>query len=177
MNSGEVIVNFKQANIHFSAVDYGFAYVANTECANERQAGVDGMIYISTRDMFPFHDSGLFKVSPLTKLCFVTSDPCTSEHKVITNLHIIFPRGHNLLSNERKESFPSMDIDHCFQTVRKISSAEFQRTVRKEFISMRADRRVHQHSLSSQRSPSLQHFVQFDSVTHLPHYGSEYQHS
>lgn len=73
---------------------------------------------------------------------FLSGDHRANEHPVLTSLHILFNREHNLLCEEFAAAYPDWDDEHLFQMARKINGAQFQKIVYEEFLPVMMGRKL-----------------------------------
>lgn len=65
---------------------------------------------------------------------FLAGDDRSNEHPMLTCLHTVFIREHNLIAKEVMEKNKGLSDEEIFQRARKINIGQFQKIVYKEFL-------------------------------------------
>lgn len=128
-------------NILSSAIDLASVYGANPKRALDLREGKDGLMKTSSGNMLPLNNDGMFNAPSTSSAFFVAGDHRANEHPVLTTMHTIFLREHNLLATELKSTFPSWDDEELYQMARKINIAQFQKIVYEEFFTVMTGRK------------------------------------
>lgn len=123
-------------NILSSALDLAAVYGADVARARLLRTFQDGLMNTSAGDLLPFNTENTFNAPTSSSAFFLAGDHRSSEHPVLTSLHVIFLREHNRLAKELKSSFPDWTDDELYNMARKINGAQFQKIVFDEWYPM-----------------------------------------
>jgi len=160
------------ANTHF--MDAGNVY-GSTEEENEKvRLFKDGLLKFSeipgsSIEALPIVDKSQ---CPMRNGCFVAGDERAEENSLLTVVHTIFVRYHNLLARQYKEIFPSANDETIYQEVRRIVNAVYVNIYLSEFTSLVLGEHLQNfYNLSPLKRG---YFYGYDSSV-LPHSSIEYQ--
>lgn len=101
-----------------------------------------GRMETSGGNMLPINTAGLFNAPTKQSTFFLAGDHRANEHPVLTSLHTIFLREHNLLAKELRRVFPGWSEEDLFETARQINIAQFQKIVFDEFYPVLTGRKL-----------------------------------
>lgn len=102
----------------------------------------NGFLETSDGNFLPINTAGLFNAPSKNSAFFLAGDHRANEHPVLTSLHVLFLREHNLLASELKRVFPGWDDEELFETARQINIAQFQQIVFDEFYPVLTGRKL-----------------------------------
>lgn len=117
-----------------SVLDLSTVYGSDVDRNRALRTLSDGKLKTSTGDFLPLNVGGLINQPNTSPQFFVAGDIRCNEHPVLTTVHTIFLREHNLIADDLKTEFPSWTDEELFQNARAINIAQFQRIVYDEFI-------------------------------------------
>lgn len=83
--------------------------------------------------LLPLNSPGLMNEPSFRDDFFLAGDIRANDHPVLTSLHTIFLREHNLLCRQLQRAFPYRPAKDLFEEARKLNIAQFQKIVFEEF--------------------------------------------
>lgn len=125
-----------------SVLDLSTVYGSTVERNRALRTLTDGKLLTSIGDFLPLNTGGLSNQPSLSPQFFVAGDIRCNEHPVLTTIHTIFLREHNLIVDELKADFPTWNDEELFQNARAVNIAQFQKIVYDEFIPAFTGRRL-----------------------------------
>lgn len=141
--SQRVIVNPRSGvkrpqNSLSSVVDMNNVY-GPSEMRNERLRTLSGgKMKTSAGNLLPLNGGGepFFNAPNLDADFFLGGDHRSNEHPILTTLHTIFLREHNLIADELPAIFPNLagDDQALFDLAKKINEAQWQKIVFEEWF-------------------------------------------
>lgn len=134
--------NERAINILSSAIDLAAVYSSDRKRAKTLRTLKNGRLRTSKGKMLPLNKAGLLNSPSNSTRFFLAGDHRSNEHPVLTALHTIFLREHNLLAKELRGVFPTWNDSQLFDMSRKINIAQFQKIVYEEFFPMLTGRRL-----------------------------------
>lgn len=116
-----------------SAVDMTNVYGPTKLRNNALRTGRGGLMRTSGDNLLPLNERTLNNAPKTSRNFFLAGDHRVNEHPVLTSLHTIFMREHNLIAAELAGYFPKFDDEQLFQEAKKINEAQFQKIVFEEW--------------------------------------------
>lgn len=116
-----------------SMLDLSSVYGTDDARVKALRSHKGGRLRESDGRMLPVNDVGLRNAPNKERAYFLAGDHRANEHPVLTSLHTLFVREHNLLCEELQALFETWEDEELFQTARKINIAQFQKIVFTEF--------------------------------------------
>lgn len=101
-----------------------------------------GSMKSSAGNYLPINTAGIRNAPTKESKYFLAGDHRANEHPVLTSLHTLFLREHNLLCEELGQKFPDWNDERTFQMARKINGAQFQKIVYEQFFPAITGRRL-----------------------------------
>lgn len=125
-----------------SAIDLSSVYGSDELRAKALRSYWMGGMQTSAGNNLPINTAGIRNAPTKESKYFLAGDHRANEHPVLTSLHTLFMREHNLICEELAESFPDWDDEQLFQMARKINGAQFQKIVYEQFLPAITGRRL-----------------------------------
>jgi len=159
-------------NTHF--LDSSNVYGSNEEEDELVRLYEDGLLKFSD---IPGSNMESLPIVDITKCperigCFVAGDERSEENTLLTAVHTLFMRNHNLMAREYKEKFPFADDETIYQEIRRINNAIYQHIFYNEWLSMTVGIEV---SRAYNLSPLQSGYLYDYDNTIVPNVFNEYQ--
>lgn len=116
-----------------SFLDLSSVYGAEDRRTNAIRTKVGGMVGTSKGDMLQFNEEQLRNAPSTAKSFYLAGDHRANEHAVLTSIHTIFVRSHNMFAADLGKQF-DWDDENLFQEARRINIAWFQGIVFEEYL-------------------------------------------
>lgn len=125
------------ANTHF--LDLSTVYGSSEEENEKVRLFENGLLKFSdgpgsSKELLPIKDKAACPVR--RSGCFVSGDPRVEASTLLTVLHTVFSRYHNMLAEQYKKIFPNADDEEIYQEVRRINIAVYQNIYYGEYASL-----------------------------------------
>lgn len=125
-----------------SVIDLSSVYGADDVRVKALRTFSKGGMETSAGNYLPINTAGIRNAPTKESKYFLAGDHRANEHPVLTSLHTLFLREHNLICEELGQKFPDWNDELIFQTARKINGAQFQKIVYEEFYPAITGRRL-----------------------------------
>ena len=125
-----------------SVIDLSTVYGSDEERSIALRTLSEGKLKTSTGDFLPLNTGGISNQPSTSAKFFVAGDIRCNEHPILTTVHTLFLREHNVIADELLAKFPSWDDEALFQHARAVNIAQFQKIVYEEFIPTFTGRRL-----------------------------------
>lgn len=127
-----------------SVVDLVAVYGTERERNKVIRAGKkkNGFLVIGSKNNLPFNEANQFNAPSKAEAFLLAGDHRANEHPILTSLHTVFLREHNLLAREISTTFPDWSGEEIYQAAREVNIAQFQRMVFDEFYVMMTGRQL-----------------------------------
>ena len=126
------VSNERPENSLTSALDLSSVYGVDEE-RKRRLRTRGGKLLVDGNNLMPLNEAGLNNAPTSSNEYFLAGDHRANEHPMLTSIHTIFVREHNIICDELKEAFPTMSDDDVYENARKINGAQFQKIVFEEW--------------------------------------------
>ncbi len=107
-----------------SYVDASSVYGVNKAEVDALRSKVDGKLRMSAGNLLPTNSRGFF----------LAGDTRVNENPLLTSIHTLWAREHNVVADEVKAAYPTYSDEQLFQLARKVTIAEMQAVVFHEFL-------------------------------------------
>lgn len=125
-----------------SAIDLSSVYGSDDIRVKALRSYWKGNLETSANNYLPINTAGIRNAPTKESKYFLAGDHRANEHPVLTSLHTLFMREHNLICEELGAKFPDWDDELLFQMARKINGAQFQKIVYEQFYPAITGRRL-----------------------------------
>lgn len=129
---GRVGVGQRAINQLSSAVDLAAVYSSNWARSRALRTFKGGLMRTSSDNLMPLSAGGAGIAAGGNQ--YFGGDHRANENPVLTSLHTLFMREHNLLCSELKAVYPKWSDARLFETARKVNIAQFQKIVYTEWL-------------------------------------------
>lgn len=129
-----------------SAIDLATVYSSDEDRISSLRKFSDGLMKSSEGNLLQNNDDGLVNAPTKEAKFFIAGDHRANEHPVLTAIHTLFMREHNILCHELKDAFPNWNDTQLFQMARKINGAQFQKIVYEEWFPLITGRNIQRYS-------------------------------
>eukprot|EP00737_Agarophyton_chilense_P001237 gb/GEZJ01001381.1/.p1 GENE.gb/GEZJ01001381.1/~~gb/GEZJ01001381.1/.p1 ORF type:complete len:569 (+),score=72.09 gb/GEZJ01001381.1/:318-2024(+) len=88
----------------------------------------------SAGNNLPFNTGGFANSPSTSAFLYIAGDTRVNEHPVLTTIHTIFLREHNLICSLLEDAFPNMTSGSMYETARAINIAQYQKIIYEEWL-------------------------------------------
>ena len=134
--SNSAMVNGAPINVVTSFLDGSAIYGSDEERADALRTMKDGLLKTGPGDLLPDNEEGIENEPDTTARFFVAGDIRSNENPILTAIHTLFVREHNIIARELAEALPELaeDEEELFLTARRINNAQLQKIIYKEWL-------------------------------------------
>ena len=134
--SRSAVVDGAPLNEVTSFLDGSAIYGSGDERAEVLRTGTDGLLKTGDGDLLPDNDGTIENDPDMSAQFFVAGDIRSNENPILTSVHTLFLREHNIIARELAEALPALaeDEEELFLTARRINVAQLQKVVYEEWL-------------------------------------------
>ena len=134
--SNSAMINGAPINVVTSFLDGSAIYGSEEERADALRTMKDGLLKTGPGDLLPDNEEGIENEPDTSAEFFVAGDIRSNENPILTAIHTLFVREHNVIARELAEAMPELaeDEEELFLTARRINNAQLQKVVYKEWL-------------------------------------------
>ena len=130
------MVDGSPINVVTSFLDGSAIYGSEEERADDLRTMEDGLLKTGPGDLLPDNEEGIENEPDTSAEFFVAGDVRSNENPILTAIHTLFVREHNIIARELAEALPELaeDEEELFLTARRINNAQLQKVVYEEWL-------------------------------------------